>query len=58
MNDNRKYTTKVSLRISMDAYEEDDVIDVISDLFAPGEMMDGITIETCEIGSIQEDERR
>lgn len=58
MSDNKKYTTKIALRISMDAFEEDDVIEIISDLFSPGEFC-GVTIESCEVGSVQEnDERR
>lgn len=49
----KKYTSKISLRVSMDAYEEDDAIDILSDLFSPGDFY-GVEVEKCEIGSIEE----
>lgn len=54
--ESKQYTAKVALRISVEAFEEDDVIDIISDLFSPGELC-GVTVESCEVGSIQENER-
>lgn len=56
MKENKQYTAKVALRITADAFEEDDVIEIISDLFSPGDFY-GITIESCEVGSIQDNER-
>lgn len=55
MNDNKRYTAKITLRVSMDAYEEDDAVDVISDLFSPGEFC-GLEIEKCDINSIDKDD--
>lgn len=40
----------------MDAYEEDDAVEIISDMFSPGEFY-GVTIEKCELGSLEEDDR-
>lgn len=56
MNGNKRYTSKITMRVSMDAYEEDDALDVLSDLFSPGEFC-GVTIERCEVSSIEEDDR-
>lgn len=55
MSNNKRYTAKIALRATVEAYEEDDVIDIISDILSPGDFY-GLTIEACEIGSIQEDE--
>lgn len=56
MNGNKRYTSKITLRVSMDAYEEDDAVEIISDMFSPGEFY-GVTIEKCELGSLEEDDR-
>ena len=41
----------------MEAYEEDDAVEIISDLLAPGEFY-GVTIDQCELSSIEEGERK
>lgn len=56
MNGNKRYTSKISLRVNMDAYEEDDAIEILSDLFSPGDFY-GVTIEKCELISVEQDDR-
>ena len=56
MNGNKRYTSKIALRVTMDAYEEDDAIEILSELFSPGEFY-GVTIEKCEVGSVEKDDR-
>ena len=57
MDGRRKYTAKIMLRVSMEAYEEDDAVEIISDLLSPGEFY-GVTIDQCELSSIEEGERK
>ena len=47
-----KYTAKLSIRISAEAYDEEDLLDLLSDVFAPGEQ-NGLTVENCEIGYVE-----
>lgn len=56
MNGNKRYTSKIALRVTMDAYEEDDAIEILSDLFSPGDFY-GVTIEKCELISVEQDDR-
>ena len=56
MTSNKEYTSKITLRVKVDAFEEDDAVDALSDLFSPGELC-GVIIEKCEINSIEENER-
>jgi hypothetical protein len=50
-----KYAAKLTLRITAEAYDEEDLLDLLSDVFSPGDQ-NGLTIEKCEVGYVERDD--
>lgn len=48
---NRKYDFTVTLKVSVDAFDEADAVDMISDTYGAGALYDEIDVKSCEVKS-------
>ena len=50
-----KYSAKLNLRVTAEAFDEEDLLDLLSDVFAPGEQ-NGLVVEKCEVLCVDREE--
>lgn len=46
-----RYDFTVTLRVSVDAFDEADAVDMISDTYGAGALYDEINVKSCEVKS-------